>query len=318
MATLDMTQAVSVRGISRAYGTFRALDALDLDIARGEVFSLLGPNGAGKTTTLEILEGFRRRSSGEAQVLGTDPAKGDRAWRDRIGIVSQDTGAFDELTMREIVAHHAGFYSRPLPVDEVIELVGLTDKRDARGMQLSGGQKRRLDVALGIVGDPDLIFLDEPTTGLDPVARRQAWDLVRALTAREKTVILTTHYLDEAEALADRVGVIARGALLDVGTPQEVGGRSAAVAEISFTLSDALGAADLPRLPGRATAERNGSRVSVRSGEPSAALRVLLDWARACGVHELPDLAVARPTLEDVYLRMIADTATAPTGEQPA
>jgi ABC-2 type transport system ATP-binding protein len=279
----DPDAAISVRGLVKRYGTATAVDGLDLDIRRGEIFALLGPNGAGKTTTVEICEGFRDRDGGEVRVLGTDPASGGRRWKAQLGIVLQSGAGDSQLTCRELLRAHGSYYPDPRDPDEVLELVGLTDKARSRGRSLSGGQRRRLDVALGIVGRPSLLFLDEPTTGFDPEARRQFWALIRSLRDLGTTMLLTTHYLDEAEALADRVGVIARGRLAEVAVPSELGGRGDAPAVVTWT--------------------EDGVRRSAATPTPTAFVRDLA--ARFPG--EVPDLAVARPTLEDVYLRMIGE-----------
>lgn len=278
-----MDDAITIRGLAKAYGGRAAVDGLDLDIRTGEVFALLGPNGAGKTTTVEIAEGFRTRDAGEVSVLGTDPQGAGRLWRNRIGIVLQSSGGLDLLTPREALASTAKVFSHPRDVDEVIASVGLTEKADTRIVGLSGGQRRRLDVALGIVGRPELLFLDEPTTGFDPQARRDFWDLIRALSAEGTTILLTTHYLDEAEALADRVGVIAAGRLLALDTPAALGGRSAEEATVTW--------------------EEDGIRRSVRSAAPTADITRLA--ARFPG-GEVPALTVTRPSLEDTYLTLIA------------
>ncbi|MEU4676902.1 ABC transporter ATP-binding protein [Micromonospora sp. NPDC023737] len=279
---MDDELAISVRGLRKAYGDNVAVAGVDLDVRRGEVFALLGPNGAGKTTTVEILEGFRRRDAGEVRVLGSDPAAPAGDWRSRVGIVLQGTGEFDELTVSEVVRHFAGFYPDADDPAKVIERVGLAGKARARTHTLSGGQKRRLDVALGIVGRPELLFLDEPTTGFDPEARREFWELIGDLAAAGTTIVLTTHYLDEAEALADRVGVIAGGRLVEVSTPEQLGNRQAALATVSWrTPEDAV--------------------ESVQSATPTALVAELA--ARFGG--EVPGLTVTRPTLEDVYLTMI-------------
>jgi ABC-2 type transport system ATP-binding protein len=275
--------AISIRGLVKRYGDFTAVDGLDLDIRRGEIFALLGPNGAGKTTTVEICEGYRERDTGEVRVLGQDPAGGDRRWKSRLGIVLQSGGGDSQLTVRELVRSQASYYPDPRDPDEVLSLVGLTEKAGVRARALSGGQRRRLDVALGIVGRPELLFLDEPTTGFDPEARRQFWSLIRSLRDLGTTMLLTTHYLDEAEALADRVGVIARGRLAEVALPSAIGGRETAPAVVSWT--------------------EGGSRRTEATATPTALVRDLA--ARFEG--EVPDLAVARPTLEDVYLQMIGE-----------
>ncbi|MER7890674.1 ABC transporter ATP-binding protein [Micromonospora sp. NPDC094482] len=279
---MDDELAISVRGLRKAYGDNVAVAGLDLDVRRGEVFALLGPNGAGKTTTVEILEGYRRRDTGEVTVLGSDPAAPAADWRSRVGIVLQGTGEFDELTVAEVVRHFAGFYPDADDPDKVIERVGLAAKARARTHTLSGGQKRRLDVALGIVGRPELLFLDEPTTGFDPEARREFWELIRDLAAAGTTIVLTTHYLDEAEALADRVGVIAGGRLVEVAAPDQLGNRQEALATVSW------------RTP-------EGAVQSAQSATPTALVAELA--ARHGG--EVPGLTVTRPTLEDIYLTMI-------------
>ncbi|MBA4180800.1 MAG: hypothetical protein C0506_09450 [Anaerolinea sp.] len=308
--------AIEIRGLRKRYGTFEAVSGVDLTIPTGEVFALLGPNGAGKTTTVEILEGYRDRSAGEARVLGVDPARGDAAWKSRIGIVLQSTGVFDALTVEEVIAHFASFYPRPLPLERVITMAGLEEKRQARCKSLSGGQKRRVDLALGLVGDPELIFLDEPTTGFDPAARRQAWEVVREFTRTGKTVLLTTHYMDEAEHLADRVGVIVAGQLIEVGTPREIGGRAAAVAHVRFRAEGTLATAPLPAMPGRV--ESGPPIVAVATGEPTATVSALIAWAASLGVSEIPELSVTRPSLEDVYLRLIEEHSDAATREGAA
>jgi ABC-2 type transport system ATP-binding protein len=298
---------IEVRGLTKRYGDRTALDGLDLRVRRGEVFSLLGPNGAGKTTTVEILEGYRRRDAGGVRVLGHDPAHGDRRWRSRIGIVPQGVGAFAELTVEETVRHFASLYPDPLDPLEALELVDLAEHRRLKGTKLSGGQRRRLDVAVGVVGDPELIFLDEPTTGLDPVARRRAWSLVERLTTRGKTVLLTTHYLDEAEALAHRVAVIAGGRLVEVAAPRDLGGRSRAAATVSFAWTGPLAERPVPEL--RNVSERvetAGKVVRVATDSPTAVIAVLAGWTAQAGLREIPALTVARPTLEETYLRMIA------------
>src|SRR3954462_3177443 len=234
-APVDPAAAISIRGLVKRYGDFVAVDGLDLDIRRGEIFALLGPNGAGKTTTVEICEGYRSRDGGEVRVLGEDPGEAGRHWKAQIGIVLQSGSGESQLTVRELLRAQASYYPDPRNPDEVLELVGLTEKARSRGRSLSGGQRRRLDVALGIVGRPTLLFLDEPTTGFDPEARRQFWSLIRSLRDVGTTMLLTTHYLDEAEALADRVGVIARGRLAEVAVPSALGGRGSAPAVVSWT-----------------------------------------------------------------------------------
>jgi ABC-2 type transport system ATP-binding protein len=297
-------RAVDVR---KSYGDLEAVAGVDLVVHRGEVFAMLGPNGAGKTTTVEILEGYRLRNRGEVEVLGQDPAKAGASWRARMGIVPQGTGAFELLTVAELVHHFAHFYEHPLDADETIDLVGLTEKRDSRLRTLSGGQQRRVDLALGIVGDPELVFLDEPTTGLDPQARRQVWALVERMTRLGKTVLLTTHYLDEAEALADRVAVIVSGRIVAEGTPRDIGGRSDAVAVITFERRDGLSDVPLPDLPvDRVDFDQDRGLVRIETEEPTKIIERLAGWARSAGSAELPGLTIARPTLEDTYLRLIA------------
>jgi ABC-2 type transport system ATP-binding protein len=279
-APLDPDAAISIRGLVKRYGDFAAVDGLDLDIRRGEIFALLGPNGAGKTTTVEICEGYRNRDAGEVRVLGADPADGARAWKAKLGIVLQSGAGDSQLTCRELLQAQASYYADPRDPDEVLALVGLTEKARSRGRSLSGGQRRRLDVALGIIGGPTLLFLDEPTTGFDPEARRQFWSLIRSLRELGTTMLLTTHYLDEAEALADRVGVIARGRLVEVAVPSALGGRESAPAVVSWT--------------------EDGARRTEATATPTAFVRDLA----ARFPDEVPDLAVTRPTLEDVYLEL--------------
>jgi len=297
--------AIETEQLRKRYGAFEAVRGVDLAIPQGEVFALLGPNGAGKTTTVEILEGYRQRSDGRAAVLGTDPATGGGSWRARIGIVLQSTGVFDALTVEEVVRHFATFYPKPLPVDHVIQMTGLEEKRKARCKSLSGGQKRRVDLALGLIGDPELIFLDEPTTGFDPAARRQSWEVVREFTRLGKTVLLTTHYMDEAEHLADRVGIIVAGRLVEVGPPRELGGRARAMAHVTFRAEGSLAGRALPSLAG--TVEVGPPLLRIATGEPTAVVETLAAWAREAGIGELPELAVTRPSLEDIYLRLIEE-----------
>ncbi len=295
----DGELAIRVRGLRRSYGDFEAVRGLDLDIARGEVFALLGPNGAGKTTTVEILEGYRPRSGGEVAVLGFDPADGDLGLRERVGIVLQETVADPYLTVREMVEMFQGYFPHPIDVETALSLVGLAEQGHTRVRKLSGGQRRRLDVALGIVGDPDLLFLDEPTTGFDPNARREAWEMVRGLRSLGKTVLLTTHYLDEAQQLADRVGIMTRGRLIALGTPDELMGQGGeSMIEFDYAPSDG----SLPVLSTKPVVE--GGRVSVTTSEPTRALHALTAWAIEGG-RELVGLHVARPSLEDVYLDLV-------------
>ena len=282
-------QAISVRGLTKSYpdknqGSRCAVDHLDLDVMTGEIFAILGPNGAGKTTTVEILEGYRTRDSGEVSVLGQDPGalpRGDRTWRSRIGIVLQSTMDAADLSVRETVSHFSHYYPNPRKVDEVISAVGLTEKSAAKVRTLSGGQRRRLDVALGIIGQPEILFLDEPTTGFDPEARRSFWELIRELKSSGTTILLTTHYLDEAEALADRVAVIANGKLIEVATPSTLGGRHTSQVRVSWL-------------------ENNSEHELFTDNPTSEVARLSSKFG-----GEIPSLTVTRPTLEDIYLSMI-------------
>ena len=276
--------AIHVRGLRKTYQGNVAVDGVDLDVHRGEIFALLGPNGAGKTTTTEILEGYRRRDAGTVSVLGVDPAEANASWRARIGIVLQDARDLPASTVWEVVNDFAAYYPHPRDPEELIAAVGLTDKRDSRVARLSGGQRRRLDVALGILGRPELLYLDEPTTGFDPEVRRRFWGLIDELRAEGTTILLTTHYLDEAEFLADRVAVIANGRIVDVGPPQTLGGRHLAPATVRWTDAEA----------GEQVAE------SMDPAEMISELAILY-------AGPVPDLTVARPSLEDVYLRMIGE-----------
>jgi len=276
--------AISVTDLHKSYSDFHALRGISFDIREGEVFGLLGPNGAGKTTTVEILEGYRRRDKGTIDVLGFDPQRFELGFRERIGVVLQQSQLLPNLTVAETHRIFAGYYERPRDVDEVIALVGLADKRDARVRTLSGGQKRRLDLGLALVGDPDLVFLDEPTTGFDPAARRIAWDMIRSLRSLGKTVLLTTHYLDEAQELCDRVAVLREGLIVRIGTPAELRGTSLET-EIRYW--------------------KDGRQVVLRTVEPTRVLGELTAEALAAG-HELEGLEVRRPTLEDVYLELVA------------
>jgi ABC-2 type transport system ATP-binding protein len=295
-------EAISVRGLRMRYGNYEAVRGIDFAVAHGEILAFLGPNGAGKTTTTEILEGFRRRTSGEVTVLGTDPGRGGPDWRGRIGVVLQTNAPEQLLSVRECLSMYAGYYRRPLPVGRVLELVGLTDKADTRCDALSGGQQRRLDVGLAIIGDPELIFLDEPTTGFDPSARHMAWDVLRDLRDLGKTVFLTTHFMDEAENLADRIIILAAGRIVAEGTPETIGGRQTDASVVTFTMPHGLTAGDLPPLPVPAHVEHNG-RAEITAAEPMPVLYALSSWAMQ---HQLPitDISVLRPTLEDIYLRL--------------
>jgi ABC-2 type transport system ATP-binding protein len=297
---------ISVRRLRKSYGQVDAVAGIDLHVSRGEIFAFLGPNGAGKTTTVEILEGFRERSAGEVSVLGIDPAHGTAEWRDRIGVVLQESQPEPGLTVRECLKLYAGYYSAPRDIAETIGLVGLEEKADALAEQLSGGQRRRLDVALALVGDPELIFLDEPTTGFDPSARRTAWGVVAGLRELGKTVFLTTHYMDEAENLAGRIAIIAAGRIVAEGTPASLGGRGQMPASVRFTLPAGLGADALPDALRRLLRSANDGRVVLESERPLRDLKLLADWALERDV-DLPDLDVRRPSLEDVYLELTAE-----------
>ena len=279
----DRQPVISIRGLRKSYGDAEAVRGIDLEVERGEVFAFLGPNGAGKTTTVEILEGYRKRSAGEVSVLGEDPEHGDRSWRERIGIVLQSCRLDPYLTVRESLALYAGYYSAPRPIEETIELVGLGDKADARARSLSGGQQRRLDVGMALIGDPELLFLDEPTTGFDPSARRQAWETIAGLRELGKTVFLTTHYMDEAQRLADRVTIIAAGQIVARGTPEDLGDRENRPARISY--------------------REDGRAVELETTTPVRTLNELTGKALAEG-RDLEGLEVARPSLEDVYLEL--------------
>jgi len=294
---------IEVRGLRKSYDGVEAVAGIDLDVRAGEVFAFLGPNGAGKTTTVEILEGYRRRTAGEVLVLGADPARAGRDWRARIGVVLQESQPEDELSAEECLSLYAGYYPRPRPVAETLELVGLADRRTARCGRLSGGQRRRLDVALALIGDPKLIFLDEPTTGFDPAARKSAWDVIAGLRDLGKTIFLTTHYMEEAEYLADRIAVLAAGRIVAEGTAATLGGRDTEAAVISFTLPPGMFAADLPPLVAAAVSDDPGNKVLARTPSPLPLLGALVGWAQARGI-DLPDLEVHRPTLEDVYLQL--------------
>jgi ABC-2 type transport system ATP-binding protein len=305
--------AIEIDGLRKSYGAAEAVRGVSLQVNRGEIFAFLGPNGAGKTTTVEILEGFRKRSGGDVRVLGVDPERGVRHWRARIGFVLQEGRAQAALTVRETLELWSAYYPRPKPVAETIALVGLDEKADERVARLSGGQRRRLDVGLALVGDPDLIFLDEPTTGFDPVARRAAWSVIAGLRDLGKTVFLTTHYLDEAQELADRVAIIKAGVIVAEGAPDALGAGSATVTEISFAPPAGI---DLRALPGGPAIELGPDGIArLRSELPTRVLAELCGWAVAQGI-ELARLEVTRPTLEDVYLELVqsgdAEAAGAP------
>ena len=289
--------AIEVSGLHKSYGEHEAVRGIDFAVARGEVFGLLGPNGAGKTTTVEILEGYRARSRGDVRVLGFDPGRRERALREKMGIVLQSSGMYRFVSVREAIAHWAGFYPAPRDVEEVIGLAGLQEKADARVRTLSGGQARRLDFALALIGDPELIFLDEPTTGFDPAARRLAWDAIRSLRDLGKTVLLTTHYLDEAQELADRVAIIKHGRILAIGTPGDLG----------------VGASTRARVTWR---DDEGELQTREVDDPTQLVHELTGAALARG-GSVAELTVTRPSLEDVYLELTADVEPA-AQEAPA
>jgi ABC-2 type transport system ATP-binding protein len=294
---------ISVRGLVKRYDGHEAVAGIDFEVRRGEIFAFLGPNGAGKTTTVEILEGFRSRTDGEVTVLGQDPATAGGAWRDRVGVVLQESEPETDLTVRECLALYAGFYTAPRDIDETIGLVGLTARANALATRLSGGQRRRLDFALALIGDPELIFLDEPTTGFDPSARRSAWEVIAGLRELGKTIFLTTHYMDEAEHLADRITIISAGQIVAEGTPQTLGGRDQMSTAITFTLPADLQARDLPAGLRPLAAAGPGRSTVLHSESPLVHLQVLGDWALGRG-FDLPDLDVHRPRLEEVYLSL--------------
>jgi len=283
----DSKPVISIRGLRKSYGDVEAVRGIDLEVRAGEVFAFLGPNGAGKTTTVEILEGYRKRSGGEVAVLGEDPEHAGRHWRERIGIVLQSCRLDPYLTVRESLSLYAGYYDAPRPIEETIELVGLTGKADARAGSLSGGQQRRLDVGMALIGDPELLFLDEPTTGFDPSARRQAWETIAGLRELGKTVFLTTHYMDEAQRLADRVTIIAGGEIVARGTPEDLGDRESRPARISY--------------------REDGREVALETTTPVQTLNELTGRALAEG-RDLEGLEVTRPSLEDVYLELTDQT----------
>jgi ABC-2 type transport system ATP-binding protein len=304
-----MAHAIDVRDLRRAYGAHEAVRGISFSVAPGEVFCLLGPNGAGKTTTTEILEGHRSATSGRVDVLGFDPARRERALRARIGVVLQDTALPSELTAAEVLRMHARWYPRPRDPQALLDLIGLSDRAGVRVKALSGGQRRRLDLAVGLVGDPDVLFLDEPTTGFDPSARRRSWATIRALCEAGRTVVLTTHFMDEAQALADRVAVMAAGQIVAQGTPGELGGRDTAPARIRFALPPETALADLPDVGAGASvgAPEPGS-VEITAPHGVRAAHILTGWALERGL-ELRGFAVTQPTLEDVYLSLTADRA---------
>jgi len=299
---------ISVRGLVKRYESHQAVAGIDLQVRRGEIFAFLGPNGAGKTTTVEILEGFRQRTAGEVSVLGQDPAMADGAWRDRVGVVLQESEPEPGLSVRECLAMYAGYYHTPRDIEETIALVGLTAKADVLGTRLSGGQRRRLDFALAMIGDPELIFLDEPTTGFDPSARRAAWEVVAGLRTLGKTIFLTTHYMDEAEYLADRITVLSAGRIVAEGAPRTLGGRDQMTTAISFTLPASLTARDLPAGLNPLAEPGPAGLTVVHTESPLVHLQMLGNWALGRG-FDLPDLDVHRPTLEEVYLSLTGSTS---------
>jgi len=301
--------AIVVSGLRKSYGSLEAVRGIDFTVERGEVFAMLGPNGAGKTTTVEILEGYRTRSAGDVRVLGHDPARNETALKQRMGIVLQETGLPQYLTVREVVAMFAGYYPSPRDVDEVIGLVGLEESSGKRVVSLSGGQRRRLDLAVALAGDPELLFLDEPTTGFDPSARRQAWETVRALTGLGKTILLTTHFMDEAETLAHRVAIINRGEIVASGSPETLGARGLEASVIRFGLPAGV---EPPASLGLRRAGP-GATWELDSSSPTRALHELTGWAVAGGI-ELIGLEVSRPSLEDVYLELTREAE----GSEPA
>jgi ABC-2 type transport system ATP-binding protein len=308
--------AVAVRNLAKSYGTKQAVSDVSFDVEKGEVFALLGPNGAGKTTTIEILEGFRRRSGGDVETLGVDPSdRSTQRWlRSHIGVVLQELAVEPYYTVRQVLSRNAGYYPAPRPVDEVIALVGLADKADAKIKTLSGGQQRRVDVGLGVVGNPELLFLDEPTTGLDPSGRRDTWNLIRELAAEGTTVMLTTHYMDEVEALADRVAVLSGARIVAAGTPMSLGGRDSSAVTIRFTLPEDVAATDLPVAIASIASIDDGT-VEVHTEDEVQVLHDLTGWALERSLA-LPGLSVHRVTLEDIYLELTKG-AGGPEGAHP-
>ena len=292
---------IEVCGLRMSYDGFEAVRSIDLRVSRGEIFTFLGPNGAGKTTTVEVLEGHRKRTAGDVRVLGEDPEHADRWWRSRVGVVLQSSRVEPQLTVRECLELYAGYYPAPRSVQEVIELVGLKQRSEVRCGQLSGGQQRRVDVALALIGDPELVFLDEPTTGFDPSARRSAWEMIDGLRRLGKTIFLTTHYMDEAEALADRIAVLKAGEIVAEGTPTTLGGRDRAAYQITFTLPEGVAIGELPTEAGSPSALGGSGKLIIESEHVMPTLRALSGWAIEHR-YDIPDLLVRRPALEDVYL----------------
>ena len=296
-----MSSAITVSGLRKAYGSFVAVDNVDLQVESGEVFAFLGPNGAGKTTTIDILTGAQRRTSGTVSVLGRDPQNDEREWRAQVGVVPQGTAKYSDLTVREIIDHFASFYPNPFPTGQLIDMVGLGAKAKVLSTKLSGGQRRRLDVAVGVVGRPRLLFLDEPTTGLDPEARREAWELVRLLTGTGMTTVLPTHYLDEAQELSQRAGIIVRGRIMHVGTLSELARLTGRRYRVSYDLDPLV---EVPL----SLAERMKSQPHsclYGTDEPTALLRLLLDAAQRHGIAEIPGLQITQPSLEQIYINMV-------------
>ncbi len=294
--------AISVSDLRMRYGQYEAVRGISFEVATGEVFGFLGPNGAGKTTTIEILEGYRTRTGGEASVLGVDPGEPTRPWRERIGLVLQECELDPALTVRELVTLFSGFYPSPRPVEETIDLVGLSDRRDARVGTLSGGQRRRVDVAVGIIGDPELLFLDEPTTGFDPTARRDAWNMIEGLKELGKTIFLTTHYMDEAQHLADRVAILRRGELAAVGDLEEIGAGTGAQTMIRFRLPDGVSIDDIRSIVD-APVELVGGVAALKVDSPQRPLYKLTGWAEERGIA-LDGLEAVHPSLEDIFLEL--------------
>jgi ABC transporter related len=296
-----MSSAITVSGLRKTYGSFVAVDDVDLQVESGEVFAFLGPNGAGKTTTIDILTGAQRRTSGTVSVLGRDPQNDEREWRAQVGVVPQGTAKYSDLTVREIIDHFASFYPNPFPTGQLIDMVGLGAKAKVLSTKLSGGQRRRLDVAVGVVGRPRLLFLDEPTTGLDPEARREAWELVRLLTGTGMTTVLTTHYLDEAQELSQRAGIIVRGRIMHVGTLGELARLTGRRYRVSYDLDP------LVEVPLSLAEKMKSQPHSCLYGtdEPTALLRLLLDAAQRHGIAEIPGLQITQPSLEQIYINMV-------------
>lgn len=303
--------AISVKHLRKSYGDLRAVDDVNFDVERGEVFALLGPNGAGKTTCIEVLEGFLRRDGGDVAVLGVDPGlRQEQRWlRNRIGVVLQELAVESFFTVRQVLERNAGFYPAPRPVDEVIELVGLREKANDKIKKLSGGQQRRLDVGLGIIGNPELLFLDEPTTGLDPAARRTTWELIRTLSSEGTTVLLSSHYMDEVEALAQSVAVLSSGQIVASGSPASLGGRDQGRVSIRFTLPHGVAMADLPMTPSHV----DGAAIEIKTDDELVVLNQITNWALERKLA-LAGLSVTRETLEDVYLTLTHQASFQPEG----